>query len=138
MPKNWITFLCLLSLLCVMSHANAQPPAIPQNAKAVDSEAIKIKTPLKPRAFLPDLKVTQAEMTPKHPKVGRNITFTARIHNAGLKTAPASKAIIRVGGEYPGMVFDIPPLEPGHSYPIHRTHALDPVQYYRTTLIAHA
>ncbi len=82
-----------------------------------------------------DLKVVRIDMT-HNPATNRDTEFVARIFNAGEGSAAASKAMIRVGGETYGKVFDIPALRAGESYTIRRAERLDRAQNYRTTIIA--
>ena len=87
------------------------------------------------QAGLPDLQITRVRMT-ENPTVGKRTVFMASVHNAGTATAPPSQAMIRVGGETHGKVYDVPALEPGKSYRIRRTEQLSRPQQYRTTIVA--
>ena len=84
---------------------------------------------------LSDLKVVRVNMT-HNPTTARNTVFVASIYNAGEGSAPASKAMIRVGGETHGKIYNIPALAPGKSYTIRRMEKLNRAQNYRTVIVA--
>ena len=96
---------------------------IPHNPQA------EIK-PIKPA----DLQVVRIGVT-QDLTAGNDTVFVAHIYNAGVARAPASKAMIRVGGETHGKIFNIPALDGGNSYTIRRTEKLNIGPSYRTMVI---
>lgn len=110
----------------------------PGNSKQNNSKRVvtqhKPHAKIKP-AKLADLQVLRIGMT-QNLTAERETVFVVHICNAGAARATTSKAMIRVGGETHGKIFNIPALDGGKSYTIRRTEKLNIGPSYRATVIA--
>ncbi len=133
------------TLKCAPS-ANLKPAGgIPQATMVTPGDSTqnsqrRVVAPHKPLAEIKpikpaDLQVARIGVT-QSLTTGKDTVFVAYIYNAGVARAPASKAMIRVGGETSGKIFNIPALYGGKSYTIRRTAKLNVGPSYRTTIIA--
>lgn len=84
----------------------------------------------------PDLTVASITLSPTNPTICDKILFKAVIKNIGRKASPASVAAMWVGGETYPKKFNIPALNPGAAYTIHRTEKLSVAQNYRVRVYA--
>ncbi len=85
---------------------------------------------------MPDLKVDDLSHTPACPSMKDQITFTAKVINAGNKLAGPSVLSFKVGGESNPSLFPVPALEPGNTHTVQRQVVLNVAQNYQNTVIA--
>lgn len=100
-----------------VTAASTDQKLITGDAKVKKLPAIKstprLKSDHKPALSLkpPDLTIKAMKIVPANPTTLDTIRFSAFVHNAGIATAPASKAGIKIGGETYPVIFaklDIP------------------------------
>ena len=128
--RHFIQFVFILMIVLFfsigsssLSFADSRTPKVSADQTPLTNHVkVKPASARKPvvRLIKPDMTIKKMKIVPANPSTLDTIRFSAFVHNAGAKTAPASKAGIKIGGETYPVVFTKPPITGGSSNAIVR------------------